>query len=171
MFLMPIAAVVKLAGVSITAPRLVAAAFGLLGVVATYLFVRHAVGTSAALISAFLVAVMRWDLNWSRIGMHGITGVLFAALIGWLTLRATRSGRTSDYAFAGASLGLGMWFYAPLRMFPLVVGFILLMHLLIARPSIRRLRSANIATDDNLLALFVAAPVIQFALDSRRAVL
>ena len=165
MFLMPIAAVVKLAGVSITAPRLVAAAFGLLGVVATYLFVRHAVGTSAALISAFLVAVMRWDLNWSRIGMHGITGVLFAALIGWLTLRATRSGRTSDYAFAGASLGLGMWFYAPLRMFPLVVGFILLMHLLIARPSIRRF-AVNIAMM-TLLALFVAAPVIQFALDSR----
>ena len=165
MFLMPIAAVVELAGVAITTPRLVATAFGLLGVVATYLLVRHALGTSAALISAFLVAVMRWDLNWSRIGMHGITGVLFAALTGWLTLRAIRTGRASDYAFAGASLGLGMWFYAPLRMFPLVVGFILLMHLLIARPNIR-IFAANVATTA-ILALFVAAPVVQFALDDR----
>ena len=164
MFLMPIAAVVKLAGVAITTPRLVAAAFGLLGVVATYLFVRHALGTSAALIAGFLVAVMRWDLNWSRIGMHGITGVLFAALTGWLTLRAIRTGRASDYAFAGASLGLGMWFYAPLRMFPLVVGFTLLLHLLIVRPSLRTY-AVNVATMA-ILALFVAAPVVQFAMDN-----
>ena len=161
MFLMPVAAIVKLAGVAITTPRLVAAAFGLLGVIATYLFVRHAFGTSAALIAAFIVAVMRWDLNWSRIGMHGITGVLFAALTGWLTLRAIRSGRASDYAFAGVSLGLGMWFYAPLRMFPLVVAFILLTHLLIARPNLRSYL-ANVAIMA-ILALFVAAPVIQFA--------
>ena len=164
MFLIPIAAVVKLAGVAITTPRLVAAAFGLLGIVATYLFVRHAFNTSAALIAAFLVAVMRWDLNWSRIGMHGITGVLFAALTGWLTLRAIRTGRASDYAFAGASLGLGMWFYSPFRMFPLVVGFILLVHLLVSRPNIRTY-AANVATMA-LLALFMAAPVIQFAADN-----
>ena len=169
MFLMPIAALVKLAGAAITTPRLVAAVFGLLGALATYLFVRHMLGTSAALIAAFLIAVMRWDINWSRIGMHGITGVLFAALTGWLTLRAIRTGRASDYAFAGLSLGLGMWFYAPLRMFPLVVGFILLMHLLIARPSIRTF-AANVATLA-ILALFVAAPVVQFAVDHRDAFL
>ena len=165
MFLMPIAALVKLAGAAITTPRLVAAVFGLLGALATYLFVRHMLGTSAALIAAFLIAVMRWDISWSRIGMHGITGVLFAALTGWLTLRAIRTGRASDYAFAGLSLGLGMWFYAPLRMFPLVVGFILLMHLLIARPSIRTF-AANVATLA-ILALFAAAPVVQFAVDDR----
>ena len=164
MFLMPIAAVVKLAGAAITTPRLVAVAFGLLGIVATFLFVRHVLGTSAGLIAAFLVAVMRWDLNWSRIGMHGITGVLFAALTGWLTLRAIRTGRTSDYAFAGASLGLGMWFYSPFRMFPLVVGFILLLHLLISRPGIRSY-AANVAVMA-ILALFVAAPVVQYAMEN-----
>ena len=164
MFLMPVAAVVKLAGVAITTPRLVAAAFGLLGIVATFLFVRHAFGTSAALIAAFLVVVMRWDLNWSRIGMHGITGVLFAALTGWLTLRAIRTGRTSDYALAGASLGLGMWFYSPFRMFPLVVGFILLMHLIVSRPRIRSY-VGNVAILA-ILALFVAAPVVQYAAEN-----
>ena len=164
MFLVPIAAVVKLAGVAITTPRLVAAAFGLLGIVATFLFVRHLLGTSAALIAAFLVAVMRWDLNWSRIGMHGITGVLFAALTGWLTLRAIRTGRTSDYAFAGASLGLGMWFYSPFRMFPLVIGFILLLHLLVSRPNLRRY-VVNVVVMV-MLALFVAAPVLQYAMEN-----
>ena len=121
LFLLPISALVKLVGTSVTAPRLVAVAFGVAGILASFLFVRHLFGAFAGLIAAFFVAFMRWDIIWSRIGMHGVTGVLFAALTGWLTLRALRSGRYSDYAFAGASLGLGMWFYASFRMFPLVV--------------------------------------------------
>ena len=129
LFLMPIAALVKLAGAAVTTPRLVAVAFGAAGIVVVFLLVRHMFGALAGLIAAFFVAFMRWDIIWSRIGMHGITGVLFAALTGWLTLRALRSGRYSDYAFAGVSLGLGMWFYSPFRMFPLVVGFMLIHHL------------------------------------------
>ena len=161
LFLLPVAAIVKLAGVAVTTPRLVAVSFGLLGIVATFLFVRHAFTTSAALIAAALVAVMRWDINWSRIGMHGITGVLFASLTAWLTLRAIHNGRTSDYAFAGAALGLGMWFYASFRMFVLVVGFMLLLHMLVDRPRIRPY-VANVVTMV-LVALFIMAPVIQYA--------
>ena len=99
LFLLPISALVKLVGTSVTAPRLVAVAFGVAGIVATFLFVRHMFGVFAGLIAAFFVAFMRWDIIWSRIGMHGVTGVLFAALTGCLTLRALRSGRYSDYAF------------------------------------------------------------------------
>ena len=161
MFLLPVAVIVELAGVSITATRLAAAAFGLAGIVAVFLFVRCALGTTAGLIAAFLVAVMRWDIIWSRIGMHGITGVLFGALIGWLTLRAAREGRLSDYACAGAALGLGMWFYAPLRMFPLVVGFILLHHLVVERPPFRAFLTNVVFM--GLVALFAAAPVAQVA--------
>ncbi len=163
MFLLPVTAVAKLAGLSVTSGRLVATGFGVAGVLATFLFTRHLAGTRAALIAALLVAVMRWDLNWSRIGMHGISGVLFAALTGWLTLRAIRTERTSDYALAGASLGLGMWFYASLRMFPLVIMFILVHHVLASRPEFRGflVRVAVMG----LVALFVAAPVVQFAID------
>ena len=161
MFLLPIAAAVKLAGVSMTTGRLVAVAFGLLGIVATFLLARRAFGTSAGLIAAFLVCVMRWDLNWSRIGMHGITGVLFAALTGWLTLRAIHSERTSDYALAGAAMGMGVWFYAPLRALPAVVGVLLLLHLVKARPALRGF-AARVAVMA-IAALFAAAPVVQFA--------
>ena len=161
MFLLPIAATVKLAGVSMTTGRLVSVAFGLLGIVATFLLARRAFGTSAGLIAAFLVCVMRWDLNWSRIGMHGITGVLFAALTGWLTLRAIHSERTSDYALAGAAMGAGMWFYAPLRALPAVIGVILLLHLVKARPALRGF-AGNVAVMA-VAALFAAAPVVQFA--------
>ena len=161
LFLLPIAALVKLTGIAVTTPRLVAAAFGVAGVAVTFLFVRQIMGTRCGLIAAFLVGMMRWDIVWSRIGMHGITGVLFAALTGWLTLRAVRSGRASDYGLAGVSLGLGMWFYTPFRMFPIVVALILLHHLIVNRPAIRGfvVKVAMMA----LVSVFVAAPVILLA--------
>ena len=163
LFLLPIAALVKLTGVAVTTPRLVAVAFGAAGIVVAFLLVRHMFGAFAGLIAAFFTAFMRWDIIWSRMGMHGITGVLFAALAGWLTLRALRSGRYSDYAFAGASLGLGMWFYSPFRMFPLVVGFMLVHHLAVSRPPFRRFALSVLIMI--LTSLFVAAPVAQFAID------
>ena len=161
MFLLPIAALVKLTGVAITTPRLIAAAFGVAGVGVMFLFVRHIMGTRCGLIAAFLVGVMRWDIVWSRIGMHGVTGVLFAALTGWLTLRAVRSGRASDYGLAGVSLGLGMWFYTSFRMFPIIVALILLYHLVVSRPAVRGfvVRVGLMA----LVSVFVAAPVILLA--------
>ena len=163
MFLLPIAALVKLTGVAVTTPRLVAVAFGAAGIVVAFLLVRYMFGAFAGLITAFFTAFMRWDIIWSRMGMHGITGVLFAALTGWLTLRALRSGRRSDYAFAGVSLGLGMWFYSPFRMFPLVVGFMLIHHLAVSRPPFRRFALSVLIMI--LTSLFVAAPVAQFAMD------
>ncbi len=163
LFLLPIAALVKLAGTAMTTGRIVAVAFGLAGIVTTFLFVRLAFGARIGLVAAFLVAVMRWDLNWSRIGVHGITAPFAAALIAYLTLRALRSGRVSDYGFAGASLGLGMWLYASLRMFPLVVGFMLLHHLLVQRPGMRRLVGRTLVMA--VVALAVAAPVVQVAFE------
>ena len=161
MFLIPLAAVVELAGVSITAGRLVAVGFGALGVAAVFLLGRSVGGTQVGLIAALLTAAMRWDIIWSRVGMHGVTGVLFAALTGWLALRAVRSGLRSDYAFAGAALGLGMWFYSPFTLFPLALAALLAHHALVSRPKVRDFvgRAVIIA----LMAGFAAAPVAQFA--------
>ena len=158
LFLLPMALVVKLAGVAITTGRLVSVAFGLAGIVAVFLFVRLAMGARAGLVAALLVSVMRWDINWSRIGMHGITAPFFAALTAYLTLRALKTGRFSDYGLAGASLGLSMWFYTSLRLFPLVVAFMLLHHLIIRRPGVRTL-VARVAVMV-AVSLIVAAPVV-----------
>lgn len=163
LFLLPIAALVKLTGTAMTTGRVVAVAFGLAGIVTTFLFARLAFGGRIGLLAAFLVAVMRWDLNWSRIGMHGITAPFAGALIAYLTLRALRSGRVLDYGFAGASLGLGMWLYASLRMFPLVVGFMLLHHLVMQRPGMRLLIGRALVMA--VVALAVAAPVVQVAIE------
>ena len=160
-FLVPIALVVKLAGVSITSARLVAAAFGLAGIVAMFLMMRHMGGTLFGLIAAFLTAAMRWDINWSRIGMHGVTMTFFTAITAWLTYRALRSERMADFALAGAAMGLGMWFYTPFRLFPLVMGIVALHALIFTRTARRRLLINFGALA--LFAVFVSLPVLQFA--------
>ena len=162
LFLMPIAVLIELGGITLTTGRLVAVAFGLGGVVAVFLLVRLMMGPYLAVVAAFLTAVMRWDINWSRIGMHGITTPMFAALTAYLTLRAIRSGRRSDFGYAGASLGLGLWFYSPFRLFPLVIGVILVHYLLSQRPRIKRfLGHAAVMA---VVGLVVVAPVLQSAL-------
>lgn len=160
-FLVPIALVVKLAGVSITSARLVAAAFGLAGIVAMFLMMRHMGGTLFGLIAAFLTAAMRWDINWSRIGMHGVTMTFFTAITAWLTYRALRSERMADFALAGATMGLGMWFYTPFRLFPLVMGIAALHALIFTRTARKRLL-INFGVLA-LFAVFVSLPVLQFA--------
>ena len=167
LFLLPIALVIDLAGVSITTARLVSVAFGGAGVVAIFLLTRLVLGSGLALIAGLLAAVMRWDINWSRIGMHGITGPLFAALTGYLLLKAVRSERAITFAFAGATLGLGMWFYASFRLFPLVIAFIILHQLILGRSNRRRfIRNVLLMA---VAAFIVAAPVVQSAIvDSER---
>lgn len=160
-FLVPVALVVKLAGVSITSARLVAAAFGIAGIVAMFLMMRHMGGTLFGLIAAFLTAAMRWDINWSRIGMHGVTMTFFTAITAWLTYRALRSERMADFALAGAAMGLGMWFYTPFRLFPLVMGIVAL-HALIFTQTARKRLLINFGALA-LFAVLVSLPVLQFA--------
>ena len=160
-FLLPIALIIKFAGISITTGRLVAVAFGVAGVLAVFLMVRHMSGTAIGLVAALLTAVMRWDITWSRIGMHGITAPFFAALAAWLTYRAIDRGRAADFALAGACLGLGMWFYAAYRLFAIVIAFVLL-HALVFGSQGRRRLLANIGVMA-FFSIIVTLPVAQFA--------
>ena len=161
LFLLPIALIIKFAGISITTGRLVAVAFGVAGVLAVFLMVRHMSGTAIGLVAAFLTAVMRWDIIWSRIGLHGITAPFFAALIAWLTYRALDRGRPIDFAVAGATLGLGMWFYSAFRLFAFVIAFVLLHALFFGRQERRRLL-VNIGVMA-FFSIIVILPVAQFA--------
>lgn len=158
-----VALVIKAAGVSISTARIVAAAFGVAGIIAVFLMLRHMMGTLAGLIGAFLTATMRWDINFSRIGMHGIALPFFAALTAWLTYRAMQSERATGFALAGAAMGMGMWFYTPFRLFPLVMGFALAHKFAFERQGRRRL-----LLNGGVMAAFmliVTLPINQFALN------
>ena len=109
--------------------RLVSVLFGTLSVPAAFMAGNQLFGRSPGLILAFLVAVSRWSVNFSRIGMWNIPLTFFALLgIGFL-LRALRRNRLTDYLWAGLFLGLGLNFYLAFSAFLLVVAVFLLHHI------------------------------------------
>ena len=111
----------KVLGISTLSIRAVNVVFGLGTVAAAFLTGQELFNRKMGLVVAFLLAVSRWDINWSRFGMPGVTVPLIELLAVALIFRAFRHQRLLDYALAGMSIGFGLCFYYPLRFFPVVV--------------------------------------------------
>jgi streptogramin lyase/4-amino-4-deoxy-L-arabinose transferase-like glycosyltransferase len=148
-------------GVSTQSIRLVSVVMGLATVLAGYLAGRELLGRAGGLMLAFVVAVSRWNINFSRIGMYNASTPLFELLTIGLLLRGLRRGRYSDFALAGLSLGLGLCFYAAFQLFVGVIGLFLLALILFERGFLRRVWLGLILM--GCTALLVIAPVIKFA--------
>jgi 4-amino-4-deoxy-L-arabinose transferase-like glycosyltransferase len=103
--------------------RIVSALQGVGAVIAAYYVGRLLRGEAFGLIFAFILAVMRWSINFSRIGMTGIDVVLFVLLTLWALIRLGRSGHLRDALLLGAAIGIGLWFYRAfqLLLLPLAV--------------------------------------------------
>lgn len=104
-------------GDAITSMRLVSVAFGLGGVLAAYLFGRELRGPRFGLALAFLVAVARWHVNFSRVAMTGIDTPFFEFLTLFFLTRWLRRKNPRDAMWAGFSLGFGLTFYTAFRLF------------------------------------------------------
>ena len=114
-------------GMTTAAMRYVTAAFGVITVVLAYLLFRRWFNERVGLIAAFLLAIMRYDLTFSRIAMHGITTPAFELLSLYLLDRALERKQFADFAWLGLVLGFGLAFYTPFRLFPLIIlSFLLL---------------------------------------------
>lgn len=124
-FLYLVALSFRLLGDSMHAIRAVAVVFGMLTIVAAYFCGRElfgaTYGSGLGLALATLVAVTRWDVNWSRVGMHGVTLPFFEFWVVAALLRGLRTGRWSSFGWAGIAAGLGLCFYSPFRVFPAVL--------------------------------------------------
>jgi 4-amino-4-deoxy-L-arabinose transferase-like glycosyltransferase len=107
----------RLFGVNTPALRVIPVLFGLGGVFFAYLFGREWKGQRWGLLLAFVVATMRWHVNFSRIAMTGIDTPFFEFATLYFALRALRTGRMWPIAWAGLSLGLGLCFYGAFRLF------------------------------------------------------
>ena len=125
-FLYLIAFFFRIFGTSTLTLRMVSVIFGLATVAASFLLGSELFNRRLGLVLAFFLAVSRWDINWSRIGMHAVSVPFFAIISIWLLLRALRKQCWVDYALAGLSLGSGLCFYTPLYVFPVVAGVFLL---------------------------------------------
>jgi 4-amino-4-deoxy-L-arabinose transferase-like glycosyltransferase len=151
----------KILGVSTLSIRAVNVVFGLGTVAAAYLVGHELFNRKMGLVVAFLLAVSRWDINWSRFGMPGVTVPLFELLVVGLILRAFRRQRLLDYVLAGLSIGLGLCFYYPLRFFPFVVVLFLVVLWITRRDLIRSSWRGMIVL---CLGIFIASiPVLYLA--------
>lgn len=120
----------RMFGAGTAALRSVTAAFGVLTVLFTYLLIRRWLGDGMGLAAAFLMAVMRYDITFSRLAMHGVTTPAFELASLYLLDRALERKQLADFAWLGLVLGLGLAFYTPFRLFTLIiVSFLLLIAL------------------------------------------
>jgi len=99
--------------------RAVSVAFGIGTVLTAYLFGCALRGRRWGLLLAFLVATMRWDVNFSRVAMNSIDVPFFAFLTLFCGVHAWRVRLRSPgwMAATGLSLGLGLCFYTGFRLF------------------------------------------------------
>jgi len=142
-------------GVSVFSLRLVPALFGAATVGATWLLGREIGGKWIGLLAAGLIAVSHWCINFSRFGMDGITTPFFAAISVYCLLRGLRSGSRTTLALGGLALGLGLCFYFPFWLFPLVIVVFLAGKLFCERQFVR---NGGIH-----VAVFVLASLLAFA--------
>jgi len=137
----------RLLGDNIIALRSVSVLFGLGAVVAAYLFGREYGGRRWGLLLAFLVAGMRWHVNFSRIAMNGVDATFFEFLTLYFALRAVRArpGPLRAMTWLGLSVGLGLCFYSPYRLF---VGAGILFVLIMLASHYLSHRDANLSHRD-----------------------
>jgi len=152
----------KIFGPTTEAIRSVTAVMGMMTIVGAYLFGRELLGRQMALVLAFFLAVSRWDVNFSRIGLHGVSTPLFELFVVYFVLRGLRTTRRSDFAWAGVLAGLGLCFYAPFRLFPIVIILFLVHEMLIEGKAFWRKHAMNLLVL-GAAGLIAFAPVIQYA--------
>jgi DNA-binding beta-propeller fold protein YncE len=112
---------IKLLGQNKIAIRGVAVAFGTLSVFFTYLLARQLFSARLALLASFLLAVSRWHIHRSRFDSVVIGGAFFQVVAFYFLIRALRSRRLSDFAWAGLALGFGLNSYHGARIAPVIV--------------------------------------------------
>lgn len=96
--------------------KIVVALIGVGGVYACYLFAKECINEEVGLLTAFLVAVSKWSLSFSRIGFRCILTPLFVALIFYFFIKAYRHHKTSNFVLTGLFLGLGLYTYTAFRL-------------------------------------------------------
>lgn len=136
-FLYIMAAVFKVIGVGPTQIRITAAIIGVIAVPAFYFLLRCLLGPFAALIGAFLLAVMRWHVNFSRIGFHCILSVTVLILVLYFVVRAYRERKWFDFILAGFTTALSQYTYTAARLI-LVWIFILCIYFAFKDPDFYR---------------------------------
>jgi len=105
----------------------------------TYALAAELFGPQAGLFAAAFLAISRWDLGISRIGLRYPFASLPLAAAAFFLFRALRTGRRNDALWCGLSLGLGLHGYSSFRVVPGLVVAVLLLKALLDRGGVRQI--------------------------------
>jgi 4-amino-4-deoxy-L-arabinose transferase-like glycosyltransferase len=152
---------IRLFGQTIFAVRIVSVLFGVASIGAAFFTSNELFNRKTALLFAFIFSVARWDLIWSRMGMHGVTVPFFEFLTFGFLLRGIRLQRFSDFFLSGLALGIGLCFYISFRVFPVVVILFLVYTSVRNRQFLPKYYRHLLVLI--LAAVLVSIPVTQFA--------
>lgn len=121
MYMYFVAVFFKFFGIDVLQVRLVSIVFGILCIPAFYFLLRYIFGVKLALLGAFLMAVLRWHVNFSRIGFLGILTVFFVILCLYFGWRSYKERKLFDFILLGVVTALSLYTYLASRLIP--VGF------------------------------------------------
>lgn len=119
----------KLGGVNVLATKIMIACWGCLTVAVFYFLARRVVSVPVALAAAFLLAVMRWHVNFSRINFVGISTPLFGAAAAYFLFRGLETKNRWHMGLSGLAVALGLYTYYASNLIPLVIGTYLVLQL------------------------------------------
>lgn len=157
---------ISVAGHDILAVRLASAALGLLTIPLLYQLGRELFGQRVGLIAAFLLAVSRWHVNFSRFGMNGIAAPFFLVAALYFLARGLRTRRSGDFVLGGLAIGLGLNTYLAFNAAPFLIGLWLIHVALVSRLRLIT-RDWRLVGTAVVVAFLVFAPLGIFAVEHR----
>jgi len=112
--------------------RLATSLVGVLSILSVWVLARQFYGNTVAHVAAFLLAIMRWHLTFSRFGMAMIFTTLFIPLVIYFFITAVQERSSLRAAIGGFFLGLGLQTYYAMVTLPLLL-FIACLHLFLTK--------------------------------------
>ena len=160
LYLYPAAFIFKLFGADVTQLRAYTALFGFLTVPALYFLLRSVLGPRAAIIGAFLLAVMRWHVNFNRIGYHASFALLMLVLVVYFVWKC-RESKLSLFILLGLSLGIALNTYQSARLIPFWLGAVFIYVYLKDMSFVKK--NLDSAVSALLLAFLIFIPLFIYA--------
>jgi len=129
-------------GISLWAFKFVPALSGVLTILGQYLFSkelgRHLKlsenqSSLLSLLTSFFLTISFWHINFSRLGFRVILMPLVLVFAFYFLLRGLRTRKIYNFLLAGIVFGLGFYTYTTFRLAVLLLGFVLIFWLFIAR--------------------------------------
>ncbi|HUW24515.1 MAG TPA: glycosyltransferase family 39 protein [Patescibacteria group bacterium] len=115
------AIIARFLGLSYLTQKITTALIGLAGVLAIYFLGKELVDKKVGLLAAFFLAISRWHLTFSRLGLRAILMPLFVSLVFIFFLKSIRKLKLVDFLVTGLFLGLGMYTYTAFRVMPILI--------------------------------------------------